>query len=182
MPTTPPERIELDGIVIRRETSDDAHAVADAIASNIPRLAPWMEWAVAEAGNVDTQLTRIADNAVQWNSGSVYDYLITDASEVEVLGKAGMHKRSDDGLEIGYWLTQAAEGRGFMTRIAAELTFVALSMDGIDKVEIHCDEANLRSRAIPERLGYRLDRVVDHPITTTHQTGRQMIWIYDATS
>lgn len=182
MATTPPERIELDGIVIRRETTHDARAVAEAIASNIPRLAPWMEWAVAEAGQVEAQLTRIADSTVQWNSGSVYDYVITDLSDTEILGKAGLHRTSDNGFEIGYWLSEAAEGRGIMTRVAAKLTATALSIEGIDHTEIHCDEANTRSRSIPSRLGYRLAEVLDHPITTPYQTGRQMIWIYDATA
>lgn len=177
---TPPERIELDHLVIRRETTDDAQAIADAIGSNIFRLAPWMEWAVDDAADVDTQRIRIADTNAQWNSGSVYDYIIVDAPGSEVLGKIGLHRTAPDVLEIGYWLTGAAEGRGIATRASFALTMVAAGMADIVRVEIHCDAANLRSQAIPERLGYRLDRIDDHPVTTSHQTGRQMIWIYDA--
>lgn len=180
MTTTPPERIELDQLVIRRETDDDAQGVADAIASNISRLAPWMEWAVDSAVSVDAQRSRIADAAVQWNSGSVYDYIVVDPSKNEVLGKIGIHRTAEDVLEIGYWLTGAAEGQGIATRASSALTMIAARMDGVSRVEIHCDAANARSQAVPERLGYRLDRVVDHPVTTSHQTGRQMIWIYDA--
>ena len=47
----------------------------------------------------------------------------------------------------------------------------------MDRVEIHCDEANVRSAAIPERLGYRLDRIEDDEIATPGETGRSMIWI-----
>ena len=40
MPSMPPERIELDGVVIRRESEFDAEAVAKAIAENLERLCP----------------------------------------------------------------------------------------------------------------------------------------------
>ncbi|WP_072805834.1 GNAT family N-acetyltransferase [Rhodococcoides yunnanense] len=180
MPATPPERIELGPLVVRRETADDAEAIADAIASNIPRLTPWMEWAVSDAAQVQTQRVRIANSIAQWDSGTVFDYLVTDRSEAKVLGKSGLRRSGTGVMEIGYWLTEAAEGRGVMTAVAAALTTVAAGLQSTKRVEIHCDAANIRSRAIPARLGYRLDRTVDHPITTSHQTGRQMIWVYDA--
>jgi RimJ/RimL family protein N-acetyltransferase len=44
-------------------------------------------------------------------------------------------------------------------------------------VEIHCDEANVASRAVPARLGYRLDRIDDVGVTAPGETGRSMIWI-----
>lgn len=180
MPTTPPERIELEQLVIRREVLGDAEAVADAIASNIHRLAPWMEWAVESAAGAETQRARIADSITAWAVGRMYDYVVTDASGSDVLGKVGLHRTEDDLLEIGYWLTESAEGHGVMTRTAAALTEVAVGLDNTMQVEIRCDAANVRSQAIPRRLGYRLDRIVAHPITTSRQTGRQMIWIYDA--
>ncbi|SNT25145.1 GNAT family N-acetyltransferase [Rhodococcoides kyotonense] len=177
---TPPDRFDLDGVVMRRETADDAAVVADAIASNIPRLAPWMEWAVVEAADVEAQQARIADTRRQWDSGTAYDFLVLDAATDHALGKAGLNRRGDDWLELGYWLTADAEGHGIMTAVASTLTDIALELHDVSRVEIHCDAANLRSQAIPRRLGYRLARVVDHPITTPSQTGRQMIWIYDA--
>ncbi|OZC54468.1 GNAT family N-acetyltransferase [Rhodococcus sp. RS1C4] len=176
----PPLRIDLDEIVLRRENLADAPVVAEAIASNIPRLAPWMEWAVEDATPVATQESRIADSLAQWDSGSMFDYMIADGSGDEFLGKAGIRLAGPDHATIGYWVTEDAEGRGIVTRVARALTALAAELDGIVRVEIHCDAANDRSRAVPERLGYRLDRVIDHPITTSHQTGRQMIWIYDA--
>jgi RimJ/RimL family protein N-acetyltransferase len=180
MQPIPPELIEFDDFVLRRETLADAAPVAEAIASNIPRLAPWMEWAVEDATPVATQESRIADSLTQWDSGSMFDYMIAGGSGDEFLGKAGIRLAGPDHATIGYWVTEDAEGRGIVTRVARALTALAAELDGIVRVEIHCDAANDRSRAVPERLGYRLDRVIDHPITTSHQTGRQMIWIYDA--
>ena len=44
-------------------------------------------------------------------------------------------------------------------------------------MEIHCDEANVRSAAVPRRLGYRLDRIEDDDVTAPGEIGRSMIWV-----
>ena len=51
---------------------------------------------------------------------------------------------------------------------------------GKERVEIHCDEANVRSAAVARRLGYRLDRLEDRPITAPGEHGRHMIWVTPA--
>lgn len=43
-------------------------------------------------------------------------------------------------------------------------------------VEIHCEEANVRSAAVPRKLGYVLDRI-DNAIEAPGETGRSMIWV-----
>ena len=43
------------------------------------------------------------------------------------------------------------------------LTDAAFALDGIERVEIHCDEANLRSAAVPRRLGYTLAEIRNKP-------------------
>jgi RimJ/RimL family protein N-acetyltransferase len=46
------------------------------------------------------------------------------------------------------------------------------------RVEIHCDEANVRSAAVPRRLGYRLDRIEDDRVSAPGDLGRSMIWVW----
>ena len=81
-------------------------------------------------------------------------------------------------LEVGYWLRAGATGRGCATAAARALTDLALSVDGVSRVEIHCDEANVRSAAVARRLGYRLDRIVPDAVTAPADLGRSMIWIW----
>ena len=73
--------------------------------------------------------------------------------------------------EIGYWLRDDATGRGFVTAAAGALTDAGVALDGIERVEIHCDEANVRSAAVPRRLGYRLDRIEPESITAPGDLG-----------
>jgi RimJ/RimL family protein N-acetyltransferase len=57
-------------------------------------------------------------------------------------------------LEIGYWVHADHLRRGIATEAARALTEVAFGVDGIERVEIHHDRANVRSRAVPARLGF----------------------------
>ncbi len=56
--------------------------------------------------------------------------------------------------EIGYWLSHDCEGQGVMTRSVAALSKMAFDEVGLHRLELHAAEANTRSWAIPERLGW----------------------------
>lgn len=121
--------------------------------------------------------------ATSWPSpdGSC-NYGIFDG-EGTVLGAIGLHDRlGPHAVEIGYWCHAAHTGRGVITRAAGTLTRTALALPDIDRVEIHCDEANVRSAAVPRRLGYRLDRIEPSEVRAPAETGRRMFWVRDSRS
>ena len=80
-------------------------------------------------------------------------------------------------LEIGYWVRVGHLGRGVATAAAGTLTIAALALPEVERVEIRCDAANVRSAAIPPKLGYRLDRIRRRPPTTPGETDEHMVWV-----
>src|ERR1700676_3877060 len=70
----PPERIEANGVVLRRLTDADAHAVATAATESLEHLAPWMPWATPEGTSVAAQRDRLVGPLVRWTSSSGYEY------------------------------------------------------------------------------------------------------------
>ncbi len=177
-----PERIDLGEVVVRAFTRDDAPALARAMTESYDHLHPWMAWATPEGTTEDACRRFIDGAAARRDAGTDAEYGIfstaADGPVRGVLGGCGLHDRIGPGaLELGYWLHVAATGQGLMTRVAGVLTEAALTRPGIERVEIHSDEANLASAAVPRRLGYRLLGV--EPTVRPGGpagSGRHMIW------
>ncbi len=62
--------------------------------------------------------------------------------------------------EIGYWLGEAFQGKGLVTKACRALIDHAFGELKLHRVEIHCAARNARSRAVPERLGFRQEAVL----------------------
>lgn len=172
----PPETIDLDGFHLRRPTLDDTQALHDAIVATFAELHTWMPWC-KEPVEIGEQRGFIERSATDWAGQAAFNWLIVDAGG-NLIGTVGLMDRiGPGGLEIGYWLRTGATGRGVMTRAAARVTDIALALPGIDRVEIHCDAANVRSAAVPRRLGYRLDREGPAEPAAPGESGLEQIWI-----
>jgi ribosomal-protein-serine acetyltransferase len=69
---------------------------------------------------------------------------------------------------LGYWLGEGFQGKGIMTEACRAMVNHAFRELGLNRVGIACATENHRSRAIPERLGFRQEGVQ-----------RQAEWLYD---
>ncbi|MEU3011318.1 GNAT family N-acetyltransferase [Nocardia asteroides] len=177
---TPPQRLVVDDLVIRRRHADDLAAMTAAITASHEHLHRWMDWAAHPPTPDD--LSAVHDRlTAHWPTpDGGFDYGIF-APDGTVLGVIGLHDRVGPAtLELGYWCHVDHVGKGVITRAARTLTAVALALPGITRVEIRCDAANLRSAAIPRRLGYRLASTGPRPRKTPGESGRGMCWVMDA--
>lgn len=164
--------------MLRRYSPDDALALAQAAAASIDELAPWMPWATPEGVTAEAMAAFIAETTGRAAQGTEAVYGMFDVQDGRCLGGCGLHDRlRPGGIEVGYWLATEATGCGLMTRTVATLTDLALAMDDITWVEVHCDEANHRSAGVPRRLGFVLARTMDAERLAPADTGRQLIWV-----
>lgn len=149
-----PERIERDGLVLRRWTVEDAEVQARALAECAEHLLPWMPWMADEPKPLEARRQMLAEWQEGWEAGG--DVHLGVFIDGDLAGAAGLHHRHGPRtLAIGYWVHVDFLGRGVATRAARALTEAALPLPGVEGVEIHHDKANLRSARVPERLGYR---------------------------
>jgi len=65
-------------------------------------------------------------------------------------------KDSSTAIEFGYWIAEEHEGKGIITRCISTLMDYAIDNMDVQRFIIGCAANNQRSRAVPERLGYRL--------------------------
>lgn len=177
---SPPETLILPGAELSRVRERDGEHFALAVRQSLEHLRPWMPWATEAAAAPETQRARCRQAEELWSQGSDYLYVLRQRAGGPLIGTVGLHRRiGPSALEIGYWLHVDWTGLGHATAAAAAVTAAALALPDIDRVEIHTDEANTRSAAIPQRLGYRLDRVDHRSPQAPAKIGRQQIWIAD---
>jgi RimJ/RimL family protein N-acetyltransferase len=164
--------------VLARVRRSDADQVAQAAQASLEHLRPFLPWAKPEAVTIEAEREWTRHAEAQWDAGAEYIYLLRQADGGPVLGSFGLHRRLEaNAIEIGYWLHVDYTGRGYATAAAGALTQAGLALAGIEWVEIHTDVANTASAAIPQRLGYQLDRVIDHAIDSPSETGRRQVWV-----
>ena len=174
-----PEQVVVDDrFVLRPVTDAELPALVALVNDSLDSLRPWMPWA-QEPLSVDGQGEWNRESQRSWAEGTGFHYGVFDGDEM--IGGAGFHVRNGTGvLEIGYWMASARQGEGIMTRVVRALTEVAARVDGVMRIEIHVDPANVRSSAIPRRLGYTLGEVRDAEAVAPAHTGRQEIWVMAA--
>jgi ribosomal-protein-serine acetyltransferase len=117
-------------------------------------LAEWMFWigndySIADAEtHITSTLERLAANngfeAGIWFKGELagcvyYSYI-------------DWRHRS---TEVGYWLGAAFQGHGLAIKACRAMVDYAFKQLGLNRVEIRCMSENLRSRRIPEKLGFK---------------------------
>jgi RimJ/RimL family protein N-acetyltransferase len=177
-PAVPPEEIDLQLGVLSRNRISDAPHVALAVRESLEHLRPWMPWATEAAAAVAAQTARSREAEELWTRGTDFVYVLRRPAQPEVVGLFGLHKRiGPNAIELGYWLHAGHTGHGYATAATAALTEAALELPDVDRIEIHTDEANLLSAAIPQRVAYRLDRVELRPPQAPGETGRLQIWV-----
>jgi ribosomal-protein-serine acetyltransferase len=142
--------------VLRREDAPELFAVTDA---NRDHLREWLPWVDVVRAVADT-VSFIEITIKQRESGRGPTFaVLRDGAIAGIVGFRPIDRVNGVG-EIGYWLAAGLQGRGVMTsccRFVVRYAFLTLDLN---RVEIAAAVDNARSRAIPERLGFKLEGVL----------------------
>jgi RimJ/RimL family protein N-acetyltransferase len=151
----PPYRIETPRLVVRCWEPADAPRLKEAVDSSVDHLRAWMPWAESEPRPLEDKVALLRRFRGAFDLDQEFVYGIFAADESEVVGGTGLHRRvGEDAFEIGYWIRESRTGQGLATEVSAALTRVAFEVCDVDRVEIRVDPENVRSLAVPRKLGY----------------------------
>lgn len=67
--------------------------------------------------------------------------------------------RINDKIEIGYWLTEKMTGKGIATLAVHKMVNLAFRNMDMNRVQIRCGVGNVKSSAIPRRLGFTFEGI-----------------------
>jgi ribosomal-protein-serine acetyltransferase len=141
------------GRLLRPLDDSDAPELYALIETNRAYLARWMPWATDQTAARTLEFIRTTGRQLAADDG--FQAVLTAGGRL--VGVAGLRTIDwpNRATSIGYWLDAAEQGRGTMTSAVRALVDHALGTRQLNRVEIRADIENLRSRAIPERLGFR---------------------------
>ena len=137
-------------------------ALIDRNRAHLTRWLPWVELTREVADSEDFIRSMLTVFGTGRNALGIWHH-------DRLVGVVGYNRWDErEGVcEIGYWLSEDAQGHGVITRATARLTTHALDERGLHRVEIHTAAGNLASQRVAERLGF-----------TREGTHRQAITLY----
>ncbi len=149
------EELRGERVVVRPYRENDAQSVYEAIGESRDHLRPWMPFADAHQ-SVEESRDWIIHVMAKWLLREEFVVGIWDAETDRYLGSSGLHPHNWDirHFEIGYWLRTSAEGHGYVTETVQLLTDYAFNTLKANRVQMRCDEKNVRSAAVARRLGF----------------------------
>ncbi len=168
-------RIPIDNETeLRSFEIQDAEELYALVDTNREHLYRWMGW-VDTTASVEQMRAFIRHSQARQAQENGFNAGIFHRDRL--VGVIGFHyvDHEDRKTEIGYWLAASMQGKGLMTRACRAMVDYAFRELGLNRVEIQVAIDNLRSRAIPERLGFTQegilrddvwlrDRFVDHVV------------------
>jgi RimJ/RimL family protein N-acetyltransferase len=151
----PAYRILTRRTLIRCWEPADAPRLLASVTKNQAHLSQWLPWAAGDLPTLEDEISLMRMFRGHFDLGQDFTYAIFDRSDAQVLGGTGLHTRAGNkALEIGYWIDQDFINQGYATEISAALTRVAFEVEEVRRVEIHCAVENVRSAAVPRKLGF----------------------------
>lgn len=161
IPSNFPDQFETERLIIRAPRVSDALDVWTAIHESEKELKEWMPWA-QQLPKLEETEENIRQATADFIARKDLRLLLFSKATGEFVGSSGLHQInwSIPKFEIGYWLSSSKAGQGYMTEAVEAITNFAFQELQACRVEIRCDEENVKSKAIPERLGYQLEGVL----------------------
>jgi ribosomal-protein-serine acetyltransferase len=161
-------KIEIeDGLQLKSLELRESEALLLLVNANRPYLRQWLPW-LDMTTNIDEMIAFVESAIRQQTSGLGFQAGIWQGNEI--VGIIGYHhlEWANRSTCIGYWLAEQFQGRGIMTKSCRSVVEYAFEEWHLNRIEIRCAEGNLKSRAIPERLGFKAEG-----------TFREAEWLYD---
>jgi ribosomal-protein-serine acetyltransferase len=123
------------------------------------RLGRWLPWVEKTHSRQDMRDFISASRKLMHEGTGLNFTIRQDGSIAGVIGFNTINTAHHN-VTIGYWLGDGYEGKGIMSAAVKALTDYAFIQLLAERVEIRAATGNLRSRAVPERLGFTLEGIL----------------------
>ncbi len=149
---------QLDDALMQPFSISDTKTFHETIISNREHLDEWLRWSssIQTLQDAEKMLTMFGQKR-QAGEGFLSGIWMNEQLVGGVV--CWYIHRQNRNAEIGYWLTKATLGKGLATRASQATIDYLFSVEKLHRIEMQCAVENTRSRAIPERLGFKLEGI-----------------------
>jgi RimJ/RimL family protein N-acetyltransferase len=132
-----------------------ANAIFEVICENRKHLRPWLPWE-KETKKVEDSMKYLFDKEDMFKAGKKVEYGIY-VNNVYA-GNIGIFdiNNTKKSAEIGYWLSTKFARNGYVSE-AVKLLEKEFFTNGLNRIQIKCDERNLASSGVAQKCGYVLE-------------------------
>lgn len=172
------EELRGERVLVRPYRESDARDLQEAVAESRDHVRPWLPFADFHQSVEETH-DWIIHCMSRWMLREDMTVGLWDIATNRFVGGSGLHPRNWDipFFEIGYWVRRTAEGKGYVSEAVKLLTDYAFGALYARRVMIRCDERNIRSAAVAERLGFvREGRLRNSEITQDGQLRTMLVF------
>ncbi len=153
-PITSP-RLQLQPIDV-----SDSHEIWLAVEESRKYLYPWLPWVPFQRDEAAT--SRFAEACVaDWDAGRAVRMVIRERGTRTLVGVVGLETciHMHASCELGYWLREPAQGRGYMTEAAGMLVRAAFEDFQMHRIRVAAATTNHRSLSVISRLGFHFEGI-----------------------
>ncbi|WP_440603928.1 GNAT family N-acetyltransferase [Bacillus sp. GB_SG_008] len=157
-----PFQIETERLILRAPLqSGDGRTVNAAIKNSLNELKAWLPFAQNIPAVEETEIN-LREAHIKFLKRESFRFLIFHKDTNDFIGTVSIQGIDWDipKCEIGYWINTPFSGNGYMVEAVKELTNFGLNQIQFKRIEIRCESTNLKSRSIPEKLGFELEGIL----------------------
>jgi len=131
----------------------DSSELFNLIDSSRDYLKKWMTW-VESTKNEEDVRKRTKNDLYEFAEQKGMHFLILHKGSIVGTISLKYFDWSIKSAEIGYWLAEEFQGQGLMTKAVKALLDYGFDQLHLNKIEIWAAKKNMKSRSVPERLGF----------------------------
>jgi RimJ/RimL family protein N-acetyltransferase len=156
-----PHSFETERLFIRMPLPGDGEVVHEAMMESVDELKAWMPWAQSCPSKEETE-ANVRKAHAQFLERTDLRFHLFEKNTKTFIGSSGLHRMdwAARKFEIGYWCRSSFSGKGYITESVRGISVFAFQILHANRIEINCDERNVRSRKVAERLGFQLEGVL----------------------
>lgn len=156
-----PDEFESERLIIRAPRRSDAIYSYEAVLHSLEAFRPWLPFAQKKPDLAETEANLI-EAAADFQMRKDLRLHFFSKETGQFIGSSGLHRIDWEvrKFEIGYWVDNRFEGKGYVTEAVERITRFAFEELEANRVEIRCDPENVRSRAVAERLDFELEGIL----------------------